>query len=79
VLSLSPEGRDIELSVSPKDIPTSPHDLARTARIDDNLGRGTDGSNQRGVTRVAIHGRRTKAEDAVALVPHQMARISIVE
>jgi hypothetical protein len=42
------EGRDIELSVSPKDIRTSPYDLlisARTARIDDNLGRGTDGSN----------------------------------
>src|SRR5206468_12479148 len=40
-----PEGRDIELSVSPKDICTSPMISARTARIDDNLGRGTDGSN----------------------------------
>jgi hypothetical protein len=39
------EGRDIELSVSPKDIRTSPMISARTARIDDNLGRGTDGSN----------------------------------
>ena len=39
------EGRDIELSVSPKDIRTSPYDLCATARIDDNLGRGTDGSN----------------------------------
>src|SRR5882672_8121103 len=33
------EGRDIELSVSPKDIRTSPYDLC-AARIDDNLGRG---------------------------------------
>jgi hypothetical protein len=39
------EGRDIELSVSPKDIRTSPLISARTARIDDNLGRETDGSN----------------------------------
>src|SRR5258705_9000755 len=39
------EGRDIELSVSPKDIRTSPTISARTARIDDNLARGTDGSN----------------------------------
>jgi hypothetical protein len=39
------EGRDIELSVSPKDIRTRPMISARTARIDDNLGRGTDGSN----------------------------------
>src|SRR6476620_4683025 len=36
------EGRDIELSVSPKDIRTSPMISARTAQID---GRGTDGSN----------------------------------
>jgi hypothetical protein len=33
------DGRDTELSVSPKDIPTSPYDLCA------NLGRGTDGSN----------------------------------
>ena len=39
------EGRDIELSVSPKDILLRPMISARTARIDDNLGRGTDGSN----------------------------------
>jgi hypothetical protein len=39
------DGRDTELSISPKDIRTSPMISARTARIDDNLGRGTDGSN----------------------------------
>src|SRR5437016_5743804 len=39
------EGRDVELLVSPKDIRTSPYDLCATAWIDDNLGRGTDGSN----------------------------------
>ena len=39
------EGRDIELSVSPKDIRTSPYDLCANRSDDDNLGRGTDGSN----------------------------------
>ena len=41
----SQEGRDIELSVSPKTSVLRLMISARTARIDDNLGRGTDGSN----------------------------------
>src|SRR6266446_3881003 len=39
------EGRDIELSSRRKTSVLRPMISARTARIDDNLGRGTDGSN----------------------------------
>src|SRR5437867_4237216 len=39
------DGRDTELSVSPKDIRTSPYDLCANRSDRRNLGRGTDGSN----------------------------------
>jgi hypothetical protein len=39
------EGRDIELSVSPKDIRTSPYDLCANRSDRRQLGKGTDGSN----------------------------------
>src|SRR5438132_8991434 len=45
LLESSLEGRDIELSVSPKTSVPRPMISTRTAWIDDNLWRGTDGSN----------------------------------
>ena len=39
------EDKDIELSVSPKDIRISPYDLCANRSDRRNLGRGTDGSN----------------------------------